>query len=181
MLFKKTPIEGVTEFVKKPFTDNRGVFTRLYDTSLFEGYLCSEKIKQINHSVTRQVGSVRGLHLQKHPYQEIKIIQCLRGRVFDFAVDLRRNSETFLMSWFMELSPELHNGVILPKGVAHGFQVLEENSELLYFHTSEYQSEYGEGFNYKDPLFKLKLPLVVTEISGKDDSHGFLDHSFEGF
>lgn len=178
--FIETDIAGIYEFKKEVFRDERGMFERLFDTSLFDPYLNGEKIVNINHSVTTDIGVVRGLHLQRAPFQEIKVIQALKGRVVDIAVDMRKDSPSFLKHILIELSPDLSNGVILPQGVAHGFQVLEGKAELLYFHTERYAKESEYGFNIKDPALGIQLPLPIKFMSEKDHSYAFINNDFEG-
>jgi dTDP-4-dehydrorhamnose 3,5-epimerase len=123
---------------------------------------------------------VRGLHFQYHPHAEMKLIRCLRGRVFDVAVDLRKNSPTFLEWHAEELSGENQRMIVIPEGFAHGFQVLETDSELLYLHTATYQKGSEGAVRYNDPLIGIHWPLPVTDVSARDQNHPFLDHSFHG-
>ena len=181
MEFKQTPFTELTEFSRKPFVDHRGVFQRVYDLDLFSKFLGEQKLVQINHSMTREVGSVRGLHLQVPPLQEIKVVQCLKGRVLDVVVDLRKSSKTFLKSFTVELEESKANGLIIPKGFAHGFQVLEPDSELLYFHTAPYSKPHEFGFNIRAPKFNIQLPLPIQNISEKDESYMFIEDSFQGY
>lgn len=150
------------------------------DISLFESFLHGERVVHINHSKTCQKGVVRGLHLQKPPFQEIKVIQAIKGKVFDVAVDVRKGSDTFLKHVCIELSSDRKNGVIIPKGVAHGFQVLEDDTELIYIHTERYDSDSEIGFNIRDPKLKIVLPLPISFSSIKDNLLPFIADDFEG-
>ena len=116
-------------------------------------------------------GTLRGLHFQVPPFTETRIIKCIRGSVFDVAVDLRKESPTFLKWFGLELTSEKNKMLFIPEGFAHGFQTLKSNTELLYFHTCYYNPLYEAAVNYSDPLFKIKFPLKVTEISDRDRSH----------
>ena len=134
----------------------------------------------MNHSTTRDVGAIRGLHYQKPPHAEMKIVRCLKGRVFDVAVDLRYDSPTFLRWHGVELSPESNLAYLIPEGCAHGFQVLEENSQLLYLHTAYYTPKSEVAVRFDDPRISVNWPLTPTNISAKDKSHPLLNEVFEG-
>lgn len=135
---------------------------------------------QINHSITRKKGAVRGMHFQYPPHAESKIVMCLRGKAFDVAVDLRSYSPTFLRWHGVELSPGNRNAFCIPEGFAHGFQTLEDETELLYLHT-EYHAQPGEGaLNVADPRLGIVWPLAITEISDRDRSHAFITPGFAG-
>ncbi len=114
------------------------------------------------------------------PFAEAKWVRCLRGRVFDVAVDLRRGSPTFLSHCAVELSPEAVNALFIPEGCAHGFQVLEPDSELLYLHTAPYTPDHEGGLRWDDPALDIAWPLAVTDISERDRSHPLLDADFRG-
>ena len=136
---------------------------------------------QINHTFTRGKGVVRGMHFQLQPYQEIKLVSCLRGKVFDVAVDLRKNSPTFLQ-WHGEvLSARKQQSFLIPEGLAHGFQALTYNCELLYFHTAPFQSSADAGVNATDPRLGILWPLDITQISSRDKARPYLSRDFRGF
>ena len=177
----KTSIRGVVEFVRNPITDMRGSFQRLFCNDLLNPYLNDNKIKQINHSFTSQKGAIRGLHMQLGTSAEYKVISCISGKVFDVALDLRENSQTFLRWNSIILTPEKNNSIIIPPGVAHGFQVLKANSELLYFHTENYSSSDEFGVNFLEPRANIKWPLPKTKMSNKDLSYKFLSNDFMGY
>jgi dTDP-4-dehydrorhamnose 3,5-epimerase len=181
MNFRNTEINGVIEFFRTAFEDERGVFQRLFECESFTPFLNDENIVHINHSLSCNVGDVRGLHLQIAPFQEIKIIQAVKGKVLDYAVDLRKDSPTFLKHVSIELSAGFKNGLILPKGIAHGFQVLEKESELIYFHTEKYYKDFERGFNIRDPLLGIRLPHEIKFMTEKDKSYPFITDLFEGF
>jgi dTDP-4-dehydrorhamnose 3,5-epimerase len=148
-----------------------------HDLSAAQGV---RQIVQINHSLTRRVGALRGLHFQLPPQADAKWVRCLRGRVWDVAVDLRRGSPTFLRWHATELSAAAMNAVFLAEGFAHGFQVLEADSELLYLHTAAYAPDHEGGIRWDDPRIGVQWPNDVTEISQRDRSHPLLDQSVEG-
>lgn len=175
-----TPIDGLFVIEAEPFKDSRGLFERLFCKNEFAGNRLYKEIVQINHSITHAKGAIRGLHFQNPPFAETKIVRCLAGAVFDVAVDLRHESPTFL-NWHAEiLIPENHKMLYIPEGFAHGFQVLEPNSELLYFHSSTYEKSAEGGVKYDDPQINIQWPLRVTDISQRDLSLPQIDQFNEG-
>ena len=138
------------------------------------------RIVQINHSMTRSVGAVRGMHFQHPPHAEMKMVRCLKGRVWDVAVDLRHGSPTFLQWHAVELSPENALMMLIPEGCAHGFQVLEGDAELLYLHTSFYTPESEGGVRYDDPVIGIQWPLAVCDLSLRDQQHPLVNNEFQG-
>lgn len=172
--------KGLILLKKLSVEDSRGQFHRLFCADELAEFWGGKSIVQVNHSMTRDVGSFRGLHFQYPPHAEIKLVQCLRGKVLDVALDLRCGSKTFLNCFTYELSAENRNCIVIPAGFAHGFQVLEPNSELIYFHSAKYVKESESGINYNDPKINLVLPLPVTGSSIKDKSMAYLDDEFKG-
>jgi dTDP-4-dehydrorhamnose 3,5-epimerase len=180
MKIHPTPIVDLVVAESKPFKDERGAFARLFCEQELSSVLGTRKIVQINHSCTETVGAVRGLHFQHAPHAEMKLVRCLKGKVWDVAVDLRANSSSFKCWYAQELSPENAYMMVIPEGFAHGFQVLEAGSELLYLHTSIYMPESEGGLRHGDPALGIAWPLPVTYISERDSSHAYIDTSFRG-
>ena len=180
MKFIKTPIPDLYIIVPEPFKDERGKFSRIYCFNKLKEIRNDKTLVQINHSLTKQKGAIRGMHFQYPPRAEIKIIKCIKGSVFDVAIDLRKGSPTFL-KWYGEiLSAENMKALYVPEGFAHGFQTLEENCELLYFHT-EFYSPIDEGaVKFDDPMIGIEWPLEISEISDKDKKHKLLNEDFKG-
>jgi len=176
----ETSIAGVWVIESETFKDNRGAFSRIYCSHELQAILGKRLIAQINRSVTRSVGAVRGLHYQNAPHAEMKIVRCLKGRVFDVAVDLREGSPTFLKWTAVELTPENHLAFMIPEGCAHGFQVLEEDSELLYLHTAFYTPDAEGAVRFDDPRIGVNWPLAPTDLSTRDLSHMHLKENFKG-
>ena len=168
-------------FVMKPnsFSDDRGMFSRLYCEEEISG-VADVSIKQVNHSVTMERGTVRGLHFQHEPNAEIKMVRCIRGAVFDVVVDVRRGSPTFLKRFSVELTEKNGKMIFIPKGFAHGFQTLEDKTELLYFHSSIYAPLNEGALNVRDPLLGIEWPLDIIGLSGRDSKHAFLNSDFNG-
>ena len=163
-----------------PHIDPRGAFARLYCEHELASPISPRRIVQINHSRTSAVGAVRGLHYQRPPHAEMKLVRCLKGRVWDVAIDLRHNSPTFLRWHAEELTPFNGKMMAIPEGFAHGFQVMEPESELLYLHTAFYTPSAEGALRYDDPKLDIKWPLSVTDLSQRDAQHPFIDSDFTG-
>lgn len=165
---------------RQPIGDDRGFLSRLFCSADLRDIGWTKGIAQINHTLTKIKGTVRGMHLQKPPHSEMKLVSCLRGKVWDVAVDLRRNSPTFL-HWHAEiLSAENNRSLLIPEGFAHGFQTQTNDCELLYFHSHEFVGDSELGFNPVDPRLGIKWPLAVAHLSERDGSHPMLSDSFQG-
>lgn len=175
-----SPIHGVLVVETTSHIDHRGVFTRLYCERELASIIGSRVIVQINHSRTASVGAVRGMHFQRSPHAEMKLVRCLKGRVWDVAVDLRADSPTYLKWYAEELTPQNTRMLVIPEGCAHGFQILEPNSELLYLHTAFYNPESEGGIHYGDPRLAITWPLPVTDISLRDKSYHLIGADFLG-
>lgn len=175
-----TSIAGAWIIESTAFQDNRGAFSRLFCSRELQEIVGPRSIVQINHSMTHSVGAVRGLHFQNPPHAEMKIVRCLKGRVFDVAVDLRHGSPSFLKWTAVELTPENHLALVIPEGCAHGFQVLEEDSELLYLHTAFYTPNVEGAVRFDDPRIGVNWPLAPTDLSTRDLSHPLLKENFKG-
>jgi dTDP-4-dehydrorhamnose 3,5-epimerase len=180
MRFHKLHLPGAYVIKVDPFRDFRGEFSRLFCAREFAHIGLRDPIAQINHSTTSEVGTIRGLHFQKPPKAEVKVVRCLKGIAYDVVVDLRKGSGTFL-KWHGEMiSPENLLMVYIPKGFAHGFQSLEPLTELLYLHTESYDPAFEGGLRYDDPAVGIKWPVPVTEISERDRKFAFLTPEFSG-
>lgn len=178
--FIRTPLEGVTLVERKPVGDERGYLARLFCAGEFASLGLKRPICQINHTLTRRAGTLRGMHFQFPPSAETKIVACLKGEVFDVALDLRRGSKTFL-NWHGErLSASNGRSLLIPEGFAHGFQALTDDCELLYLHTAPYRREAEGALNCVDPGLAIRWPLPVGELSDRDRSHPFIDAGFAG-
>lgn len=174
-----TAIDGVLELLGQPFTDERGGFLNAYRAQdyCFKQAWGNRQITQVNLSHTNAVGTVRGLHLQRVPYSEAKLVRCLRGRVWDVAVDLRAGSRTYGKWHAVELSPGTANALLIPEGCAHGFQVLEAPSELLYLHSGAWVPQAETGVRFDDPQLAINWPLPPKGLSERDQSLGLLQSS----
>jgi dTDP-4-dehydrorhamnose 3,5-epimerase len=150
--------------------DERGAFTRLFCAQALQGAGVHRPIAQINHSVTRTRGTVRGLHYQTGAAAETKVIRCLRGSVWDVAVDLRPDSPTYLRWQAVTLRADEPALVVIPPGCAHGFQALTDDAELLYAHTAPYTPDAEGGVHIFDEHLAIAWPLAVTCQSARDQS-----------
>ena len=165
---ESTPISGLLVVSHTWVSDERGSLGRLYDFDSLQQVLADREIKQVNRTRTRLAATVRGLHLQLPPNEEVKIVTCLNGRVFDVAVDLRDSSPTFLQWFGLELTETNQKSLLIPPGCAHGVQTLEMDCEVLYFHTSSFAPESESGLHPLSPLIDIKWPLPVSTLSRRD-------------
>jgi dTDP-4-dehydrorhamnose 3,5-epimerase len=178
--FTPTPLIGLTLVQRKVAKDHRGFLSRFYCADEFHEVGIDSPITQINHTLTKKKGAVRGLHFQNPPHAEIKLVSCLQGKIFDIAVDLRHNSPTFLHWHGVVLSALNHQSLLIPKGFAHGFQALTEDCELIYLHTAAYYPESEGALNAVDPRLNITWQLPITEISERDRNHKLIDQNFQG-
>ena len=180
MIKKNEKINGLISVELDLKRDFRGEFTRLFCLNELSEVLGRRNIQHVNLSINYNKGIIRGLHFQKNPYAEIKIIKCLSEKIFDVAVDIRRNSSSFLDHSVIEMTEADNHIRIIPEGFAHGFQVLESDSRILYMHTNTYMPEYESGLRYDDPVLKIEWPLKNIELSKRDNSFVNIDNKFEG-
>lgn len=178
--FIKTRLTGLYEIRRKPIADNRGFFTRFFCAEEFKEVGLDRTLAQLNHTLTKEKGAIRGIHFQYPPHTETKIVSCMKGEVLDIAVDLRRNSPTFLKWHSVILSASQQNALYIPDGFAHGFQTLTENCELLYMHTQFFTPGAEGALNAFDPSLGIEWPLPVTNMSERDKNHPLIDKNFNG-
>ena len=180
MNFCETKLKGAYVIDLNPLIDDRGVFTRTFCKTDFREIGHKKEFVQFNHSVTHTKGTIRGMHYQSPPESEVKLIMCMKGKVHDVLIDLRQNSPTFLNWIGIDLSVGRSNMIYVPEGIAHGFQTLEDNCELLYYHTSAYSPKTEGGVRYDDDRVNIKWPIEVTNISEKDKTYPMLNAEFRG-
>lgn len=178
--FDETEIVGLKMIRRNPVLDSRGFLERMFCQDSLGQFLQGKMVRQINRTLTRQKGTVRGLHFQNPPRAEIKIVTCLKGQVWDVAVDLRRGSPTFLEHYAVLLAEDNHCSFLIPEGFAHGFQTLTSDCEMLYFHTADYNVEFEGALNAIDPLLLIPWPERITERSERDVNHPMLADNFQG-
>jgi len=161
------------------FSDSRGDFLKIFNKEdEFENI--NFEFGQVNFTRTKKAGTIRGMHYQIEPFSEIKVITCLKGAIFDVALDLRKDSETFLKHESVELNEANRLSLIIPKGVAHGFQSLTDNVEMLYLHSAKYSPEHDFGISPIDPLLNIAWPTDISEISERDIAHNRIHKNFKG-
>ena len=180
MKFLETPLKDAYVIELSPFQDQRGLFARTFDKKLFESIHHFKEFVQCNHSVNYLKGTLRGLHYQVPPNPEIKLVRCIRGRVYDVIVDVRSGSPTFLQHLGVELSEHNMRMIYIPEGFAHGFQTLEDNTQMIYHHSGYYQPESERGIRFNDPLLHIEWPLEPTVLSEKDQQYELLTRDFTG-
>jgi len=180
MIFHKTALQDAYLIELTPFQDDRGMFVRTFCKQEFAQIGHTKEFVQLNHSRTLQSGTIRGLHYQRAPHAEIKLIRCIRGSVYDVIIDLRIHSPTFLQHIGVELSELNMQMIYVPEGFAHGFQTLEDNTELIYHHTAYYAPHSEGGVRFNDPQFQINWPLPPSVMTEKDLNHPLITHSFEG-
>lgn len=170
MRFTETPVEGAFVIDLEPFTDDRGSFARVFCAREFEEHGLEAAITQSNLSVNHRAGTLRGMHLQRPPAEETKLVRCIRGALFDVVVDLRPGSPTYLRWAGVELTSENRKALYVPRGCAHGFQTLVDDTEAIYDVSAFYAPETEDGMHHADPAVGIDWPLPVTEISEKDQN-----------
>ena len=168
MLFTSTRLEGVFLIDIEPREDERGFFARTWCQHELAARGLDTEIAQESISYNRLAGTVRGLHLQRPPHEESKIVRCTGGGIFDVMVDLRPHSSSYLRWQAFELTAENRRSVYIPKGLAHGFQTLTEHSEVVYQISAFYVPEVAGGYRYDDTAFQITWPLPVSVISERD-------------
>ena len=174
------PLPGLFSLQHRRHADQRGQFSRLFCEGSLSAFGQAFHVRQINHSCTAERGSVRGLHYQTAAQPEAKLITCLRGEVWDVAVDLNPDSSTFL-HWHAEhLQAGDGRSLLIPAGFAHGFQTLTDDAELLYLHSADYAPQHEAGLCAQDPRLNIAWPLPVKNLSARDAGHPLLNSSFAG-
>lgn len=174
------PLPRLKRIERKQLGDHRGFLSRLFCAEELSAAGWTKSIAQINHTYTAKRGTVRGLHFQYPPYSEMKLVTCIRGEVWDVAVDVRVNSPTFLQ-WHAEyLSADNGCALLIPEGFAHGFQAMSDNVELIYCHSAAHCADAEAGLNTQDRQLAIPWPLAITELSERDCRHPVIETGFEG-
>lgn len=175
-----TPLAGLKIVQRHPRGDARGFLARLFDAADLRACGWNAGIEQVNHTHTAQMGTIRGMHYQLPPCAEMKLVSCIRGEVWDVAVDLREGSPTFLQWHAERLSAENGRALLIPQGFAHGFQTLTDNAEMLYCHSAPYSPQAEAGLHFQDARVGIVWPLPITLVSERDQLHPRLDTAFCG-
>lgn len=170
MIFEATPLAGAFVVAIEPIEDERGFFARSFCAAEMEARGLSTRVSQCNVSFNRRSGTLRGMHFQRPPHAEAKLVRCTAGRIHDVVVDLRIGSPTFARHFGVELSAENRKALYVPEGFAHGFQTLEDDTEILYQMSHPFVADAAAGFRWNDPAFAIRWPLEVAVISERDSS-----------
>jgi dTDP-4-dehydrorhamnose 3,5-epimerase len=171
VIFKQTKLAGVVEVLPEPKTDERGFFARTWCQKEFEAEGLNPRLVQCNLSVNIRKGTLRGMHYQTLPYAEAKLVQCMRGEIYDVVLDLRAGSATY-KEWIGKvLTAEQHNMLYIPEGCAHGFLTLADDTEVFYQMSEFYQPEAACGIRWNDPALRIDWPAAVQVISERDRSY----------
>lgn len=174
------PLPGLVRIDTTRVGDERGQFSRIFCEHELAVLRPGLHFTQVNLSETRYRGTARGLHYQVPPAAEAKLIRCLRGRVFDVAVDLRSGSPTFLQWHALELDAASETQVFIPEGFAHGFQALTDDVQLVYFHTASWQPALERRVHCDEPKIGVRWPLPLANLSARDSGAGPLEEAFAG-
>jgi len=168
MQFIETELQGVWLIEPTPIIDDRGSFTRMFCIKEMSNCGLATQFVQHSRAQTARKGTVRGMHFQREPYAEVKIVSCTRGAVFDVVVDLRPDSPTRNRWLGFELTPRNMTQIYIPPGFAHGMQTLSDDSEVSYLISQFYTPQAAMGVRYNDPAFSINWPLMPTVISERD-------------
>jgi len=168
MEITQTKLPGVILLKPKVFQDDRGFFLESYNRLTLAKQGIEHNFVQDNHSLSKQKGTLRGLHFQKDPMAQTKLVRVVRGAIFDVAVDIRKDSPHFGKWVGMELSDKNHHQLLVPKGFAHGFCTLQDNTEVLYKVDVYYSPEHDAGYIWNDPTFNIDWPVADPMLSEKD-------------
>ena len=171
MTFKETKLQGSFIIESEISIDERGAFSRTFCRRDFENHGLNGNISQCSISLNKKKNTLRGMHYQKYPHAEAKLVRCSRGLIYDVIVDLRCDSSTFKQWVSTEMSAENRKMVYVPEGFAHGFQTLTDNAEVVYQMSQFYSPSHADGFRWNDPSFRIEWPSENLVISLKDQNY----------
>ena len=171
MKFVETSLKGSYIIELEKLEDERGFFTRMWDEEIFQNKKLNSRLVQISLSSNKKKGTLRGMHFQEKPFEETKIVRCVKGKIFDVIIDLRSNSKTYKKWISVELNSNDLKMIYIPEGFAHGFQTLEDNTEVMYQMSNWFSPEHAKGIRWNDQEFNITWPINEPIISKKDQSH----------
>ena len=171
MIFQEAPIPGVFVIDLEKRGDERGFFARMFCEDDFRAHGLETHFVQMNNSLSAEAGTLRGMHYQLAPSEEVKMVRCVRGALYDVVLDIRPESPTFGQHFGAELTAENRRMMYVPRGFAHGFITLEPATEALYLVSAAYAPELERGVRYNDPRFAIAWPREPASVSGKDAAH----------
>jgi dTDP-4-dehydrorhamnose 3,5-epimerase len=169
MIFQSTKIPGVFLIEPERLSDERGFFARTWCREAFLAHGLNSELAQCSVSFNTRCGTLRGMHYQKPPYAEDKLVRCTRGAIYDVALDLREDSPAYKEWVAVELTADNLSMIYIPKGCAHGFQTLEDQTEVSYAISESYHPEASRGYRYNDPSFQIVWPLFELRIVSDKD------------
>lgn len=171
MIFRETPLAGAVVLDPESHVDHRGSFTRAFCRREFASHGLNPDVAQCSLSYNRSRGTLRGMHYQAAPSEEAKLVRCVRGAVYDVIIDLRPRSPTYTQHFAVELTAENRRAIYIPEGFAHGFQSLEDDSEILYQMSEFYAPDRARGVRWDDPAFAIRWPIADPIILERDDTY----------
>lgn len=171
MKFTETRLRGAYLVEPEPLEDERGFFARSWCQTEFEGHHLNPNLVQCNISFNKKKGTLRGMHYQVVPHEEVKLVRCTKGAIYDVIIDLRSDSFTFQQWTAVELTAENYKMLYIPEGFAHGFQSLTDDTELFYQMSEFYHPECAQGVRWNDPAFQIEWPLPEPIIQEKDTQY----------
>lgn len=172
MKFTETPLKGAFVIDPENLEDERGFFARSFCIEEFKAHGLNPRVVQCNISFNRKKGTVRGMHYQAKPHEEVKLVRCTMGAIFDVIIDLRPKSATFRQWSGVELTAANRKALYVPEGFAHGFQTLQDNTEIFYQMSQAHNPRYNRGVRWDDPAFGVQWPVAEITISEKDKGYG---------
>ena len=175
MRFTETRLKGAFIIEPERLEDERGFFARTFCQKEFDAHGLNSRVVQCNISYNKHKGTLRGMHYQVAPMAETKLVSCTRGAIYDVIIDLRPESPTYCQWFAEELNAENSKMIYIPEGFAHGFQTLEDETEVFYQMSELYSPEHARGVRWDDPVFRIEWPLNTKIISEKDTGYHFID------
>ena len=170
-VFRETKLAGAFVIEPERFDDERGLFARIFSDREFERHGINSRIAECNISFNKKRGTLRGMHYQAPPHAEVKLVRCTRGAVFDVIIDLRPYSATYLRPFGVELTAENRLALYIPKGFAHGFQTVVDDTEVFYHMSEVYVAAAGRGLRWNDPTFGVPWPIVPPILLARDATY----------
>jgi dTDP-4-dehydrorhamnose 3,5-epimerase len=175
MIFTETQISGAFVVEIDAQADHRGMFARTFCEREFAARGIEVRMVQSNVSLTRRRGTVRGMHFQWPPSREGKLVRCTRGRLLDVVIDLRPDSPTYTQHIAVEIDAAIRRAIYIPPGLAHGFQTLEDDTEIFYQMSDFYDARLSAGVRWNDPSFEIEWPLADVTILDRDRTYPDFD------